>query len=327
MIMSIVGARPQFVKLAPLSKRLRLLFKEVIVHTGQHYDKNMSQLFFEQLQIPAPDYNLSVQATNHGEQTAAMLNALEQVMLIEKPKLVIIFGDTNSTLAGSLAASKLSIPVLHVEAGLRSFNREMPEEINRIIADRLSDYLFVPTPVAMENLVKEGMHEKAWLTGDIMVDSINDSLFLPYNSNERISYLINEPYNLLTLHRPVNVDDSLQLLQILSHLNKLNQRILFPVHPRTQRKLAGLVNKGELRNIEFIEPQGYLDFITLQQHAKKIITDSGGIQKEAYILNIPCITLRKETEWTETAKVGWNLLLDINDTQLVEKIDMRPSAC
>ena len=326
-IISVVGARPQFIKLAILSKELRENHNEIIIHTGQHYDDNMSKYFFEEMQIAKPDYNLNIGSGSHGKQTAEMLIGLEDIFLHQKPDVVITFGDTNTTLATGLAATKLNIPVAHVEAGLRSHNREMPEEINRILTDHISDYLFAPTLTAMENIKIENLYGKPFLVGDVMYDSL---LYYGKIAEQNSRILKNlklkqKEYILLTLHRPYNVDNIQKLQNIFSALKQTKRFIVLPVHPRT-RKMIESTNTIIPENISIIEPLGYLDFIFLQKHSEKIITDSGGIQKEAYLHGIPCITIRPETEWIETVKAGWNVLVGDKKDQLIENcLHFKPS--
>jgi UDP-GlcNAc3NAcA epimerase len=319
-IFSIVGARPQFIKLAPLSAMLKNVHEEYIVHTGQHYDYAMSEKIFEDLGIRKPDIHLETGAGTQTEQIAAMLIKLDAAMLQKKPDVVIVFGDTNSTLAGALIAAKQNVPIIHIEAGLRSFNRSMPEEINRITTDHLSKYLFAPTATAVTNLKNEGLESITYLTGDIMVDTMKNSLAVALQKSNVINELNlqGQQFNLLTLHRHYNVDDSTVLQHILNQLALLDDTIIFPVHPRTKKMLPA--NYKVAANIRMIEPQGYIDFIALQYAAQKIITDSGGIQKEAYILQKPCITLRTETEWVETVQQKWNCLIQPMDEAMAEKI-------
>ncbi len=326
-IISVVGARPQFIKLAILSKELRENHNEIIIHTGQHYDDNMSKYFFEEMQIAKPDYNLNIGSGSHGKQTAEMLIGLEDIFLHQKPDVVITFGDTNTTLATGLAATKLNIPVAHVEAGLRSHNREMPEEINRILTDHISDYLFAPTLTAMENIKIENLYGKPFLVGDVMYDSL---LYYGKIAEQKSRILKNlklkqKEYILLTLHRPYNVDNIQKLQNIFSALKQTKRFIVLPVHPRS-RKMIESTNTIIPENISIIEPLGYLDFIFLQKHSEKIITDSGGIQKEAYLNGIPCITIRPETEWIETVEAGWNVLVGDKKDQLIENcLHFKPS--
>ena len=319
-ILSIVGARPQFIKLGPLSRELRKRHEEIIIHTGQHYDHEMSDLFFEQLEIPKPDINLSVGSGNHGAQTAQILAGLEVEILKHQPDMVLSFGDTNSTLAACLAAVKLEVPSLHIEAGLRSFNRSMPEEINRVVADHTSDLLFAPTKEAVAHLVREGLEFKTVLTGDIMTDSMT------YVQRKILeNKYSNHKYILLTMHRPYNVDNPLKLGELFEKLQKLDYMIVFPVHPRTKKNIDENGVKIP-KNVKLIKPQGYIEFQGLLKYAQKVITDSGGLQKEAYIAGKPCITLRPETEWEETVQAGWNILLNLDDEELPGKIiDFNPS--
>lgn len=320
-VLSIVGARPQFIKLGPLSRELRKKHEEIIIHTGQHYDHEMSSLFFEQLEIPKSNVNLAIGSGKHGEQTGQMLYGIESEILNTQPDLVLSFGDTNSTLAACLAAVKLEVPSLHIEAGLRSFNRSMPEEINRVVADHTADLLFAPTDVAIKHLEREGLKKKTVLTGDIMVDSV---LFAQSKIGK--NKYKGRKYSLLTLHRPYNVDDPEKLSKLLSQLGKIQMYFVFPVHPRTHN----IIKKNEITvpdNIELIQPQGYIEFQGLLKFAEKVITDSGGLQKEAYIAGKPCITVRPETEWVETVEAGWNILKSIDDDDFTNVIsDFNPTS-
>ena len=319
-IFSIVGARPQFIKLAPLSVALKDIHNEFIVHTGQHYDYAMSEKIFIDLGIRKPDIHLETGPGTQASQTGEMMIKLETCMIEKKPDIIIIFGDTNSTFAGVLAASKLNIPIIHIEAGLRSYNRSMPEEVNRITADHLSKYLFVPTQGAVDILKTEGLGKNTFFTGDIMVDTMKNNINIALAKSNIISKLKleNKEYSLLTLHRSYNVDNTDLLEHILNQLGELREPIIFPVHPRTRKMITTTYHLPE--NIYMIEPQGYLDFITLENFSKRIITDSGGIQKEAYILRKPCVTLRTETEWVETVEEKWNLLVNPSDEHIALKI-------
>jgi UDP-GlcNAc3NAcA epimerase len=313
-ILTIIGARPQFIKAAPVSKALQEHggFKEILVHTGQHYDANMSQVFFDELEIPAPRHNLEVGGGNHGEQTGEMLKRLEPLVISEKPDLVLVYGDTNSTLAGALVAAKLHVPVAHVEAGLRSFNRHMPEEINRVAADHLSTLLFCPTKTAIANLKKEGIVQNVFKTGDVMCDVALMFSQKAKRSSAILSalHLQSKEFMLVTIHRPENTDDKARLTNIFTALDTLANdcAVVFPMHPRT-KKMAKAFGLGHvLKKVQVIEPAGFLDMIRLESSASLIVTDSGGVQKEAYFHRVPCVTLRDETEWVETVEAGWNIL-------------------
>lgn len=323
-IVSIVGARPQFIKCAPVSKELRKNHQEILVHTGQHYDDEMSKLFFDELDIPKPDYNLDVGSGLHGEQTGKMLIEIEKILLDEKPEFVLIYGDTNSTVAGALAAAKLHIPVGHVESGLRSFDRSMPEEINRVVSDHVSVILFVPTQTAERNLQKEGITKGVFNTGDVMYDALLSNIKIAEKHSEILSKLKlkSKDYLLATVHRPSNTDRKKNLEDILSAFSKIKKKIVFPAHPRALK----YIEKYNLRdkfgeNVLLVKPVGYLDFLLLEKNASKILTDSGGIQKEAYILKVPCITLRENTEWIETIKDGWNILVGSDTEKIVEAVE------
>ncbi len=322
-IASIVGARPQFIKLNPVSKKLRKYHDEILIHTGQHYNFELSKLFFEELGIPEPDFNLGIGSGTHGKQTGEMIIEIEKVLLEEKPDFTIVFGDTNSTLAGALASVKLQIPVGHVEAGLRSFDRSMPEEINRILTDHASDVLFIPTKTAYDNLKNEGITGELIFSGDVMYDVLSDNIELSRKSKilEKFGIEANN-YYLATIHRQSNTDDPNNLLNIIKALSKLDKKVLFPIHPRTLKfikKYDYMSNLG--KNILLIDPVGYLDFLWLEKNAKKILTDSGGIQKEAFIFKIPCITLRENTEWIETVEDKWNVLVGTNIDKIVNAVN------
>lgn len=315
-VLTVVGARPQFVKCAPVSRALRKVADEILVHTGQHYDENMSEVFFRELEIPKPDYNLGVGSGRHGEQTGEMLKRIEEVLIKECPDTVLVYGDTNSTLAGALAAVKLNLPVAHVEAGLRSFNRTMPEEINRVATDHLARLLFCPSAVATKNLAQEGLTAGVHCVGDVMYDAL---LFNVKVSAEKCKILDTlglrgKEYFLATVHRAENTDQPDRLGGILSALNRLavNRPIVWPVHPRTRKVLEA--HAHDLRNhvessLRIIDPVSYLDMLALEKEAGVILTDSGGVQKEAFWLGVPCVTLRDETEWTETVELGWNTIV------------------
>ncbi len=304
-ILSIIGARPQFIKHAPMQLQLQKHFHSLTLHTGQHYDDNMSAVFFNELNIPQPDYLFDIGGSKpQGEQTGIMMVEIEKVCLKEKPDGILVYGDTNSTLAGALVAAKMCIPLIHIEAGLRSYNRQMPEEINRIIADEFSTLLFCPTEQAIQNLKKEGiMHTNIFLTGDVMCDMI-------YLAKDKIEAPTYTDYYFATLHRPYNTDDVLRLDEILKTLNELDKKTIFSTHPRTLTRMRNFgLSESDYENIVFIPPVGYMESISYQKYADVIITDSGGIQKEAYILKKKCITLRSETEWIETLQGGWNTLV------------------
>ncbi|MBT0733021.1 UDP-N-acetylglucosamine 2-epimerase (non-hydrolyzing) [Methanoculleus bourgensis] len=322
-IASIVGARPQFIKCAPVSRELRKEHEEVLIHTGQHYDHGMSEVFFEELAIPKPDYNLNIGSGTHGHQTGAMLGAIEDVLQQENPDLVLVYGDTNSTLAGALAAAKLHVPVAHVEAGLRSFDRRMPEEINRVLTDHCSDLLFCPTKTAVENLAAEGITGGVHLVGDVMVDAMNYNRAVAEERSRILEAVGVRPgeYLVITVHRPSNTDSQENMVAILGALAEAGMPVVFPVHPRTRNYLGryGLLAKMP-ENVQVTEPLGYLDILHLMAHAAKILTDSGGVQKEAYMLGVPCITLRENTEWVETVEAGWNVLVGAGREEIVSMI-------
>ena len=324
-IVSVVGARPQFIKAVPVSKVLRHSgHREILVHTGQHYDYGMSQVFFEELGISEPDTNLGVGSGPHGWQTGQMLIRIEEVLAKEKPDWVLVYGDTNSTLAGAIASVKLQIPLAHVEAGLRSFNREMPEEHNRLLTDHCSDLLFCPTQTAVANLDKEGITHGVNLVGDTMYDAV---LLFSEIAREKSTILDDlglksKEYLLATVHRPYNTDIPENLENILSAFIEINEPIIFPVHPRT-RKILNTFFPSLLTphsSLKMIPPVGYLDMLMLEQNAKAILTDSGGMQKEAYWFEVTCVTFRDETEWVETVEAGWNVVVGADTGKIVEAV-------
>ena len=342
-IVTIIGARPQIIKAAALSRAIQTHYadriREVIVHTGQHYDDNMSQVFFDELGIPNPDYNLHVGSASHGVQTARMIEGIEKILVDERPDGIVLYGDTNSTLAGAVAAAKIHIPVIHIEAGLRSFNKRMPEEINRIVCDHCSTLLFTPTPAGFDNLAKEGFrmdnegpytidNPKVYHCGDIMYDN---SLYFSTIADQKAGLLLelgllDQPYVLTTLHRDSNTDHPLRLNAILDALLELSKdiAILLPLHPRTRKMLDQLVDRDKIdrlthqERIHLIDPVSFLEMILLEKHAQLVLTDSGGVQKESYFFKKPCVILRPETEWVEIVKTGSASLADADYGQIIE---------
>jgi UDP-N-acetylglucosamine 2-epimerase len=317
-ITTILGARPQFIKAAPVSRALRRVCDERLVHTGQHYDAQMSAIFFAELGLPAPDVELHVGSASHGAQTGRMLEALDAELQTRRPDAVLVYGDTNSTLAGALAAAKLGIPVVHVEAGLRSFVRDMPEEINRIVTDRLSTVCCCPSDTARRHLAAEGITDGVFVVGDVMFDAIRDAAARVSGRPELLEQLALSPgsYALATIHRAVNTDDAQRLRMIIEALGALDLPVCWPVHPRTRAAMArdGIALPP---NVLACEPLGYLALAAVLTHAAVVVTDSGGLQKEAYWLGVPCVTVREETEWVETVATGWNTLVGTDVSRLV----------
>jgi UDP-GlcNAc3NAcA epimerase len=319
-IVSIVGARPQFIKHAPVQLALEKKFKALTIHTGQHYDENMSQVFFNDLGLSKPEYLFDQREnTFQGAQTGKMLTEIESVLIKESPDFLLVYGDTNSTLAGALAASKLLIPVIHIEAGLRSFNREMPEEVNRVVTDHLSEILFCPSDLAVENLLKEGINpSKIVRSGDVMCDMLK-------MAEPKLQPLVSGKYYFATIHRPYNTDDSTRLTSIFESLSKLEHQVYLAIHPRTKARMQAFgIDLGDFKNLILLEPQGYMESLSLQKFSEGVITDSGGIQKEAYLLGKKCVTIRKETEWIETLKEGWNHLVFDNLERIPELFQKSP---
>jgi len=338
-ILTILGARPQFIKAATVSRAIReynaknsYSIKEIIVHTGQHYDANMSDVFFEEMDIPRPDYRLECGGLGHGAMTGRMLEKIEDILDVEKPDWVLVYGDTNSTLAGALASSKMHIPVAHVEAGLRSFNMAMPEEINRILTDRVSNYLFCPTVTAVKNLRTEGFpfnsssgnEQKILNVGDVMYDA---TLFYQKKAKETVRLekwgLVENGYALCTIHRAENTDDPNRLQSIIKALTTINKSlpIILPLHPRTKKIISESSFANLLTFLNVIDPISYIETQRLEMSAKVILTDSGGMQKEAFFHKVPCITLRDETEWVETVESGWNRVTGASENNILDSFE------
>lgn len=319
-IASIIGARPQFIKAWPVSRELRRFgHDETIVHTGQHYDELMSDVFFTEMEIARPDHFLEIGSGSHGDQTGRMLMAVEQTLLQERPDWVLVYGDTNTTLAAAIAACKLGVRLAHVEAGLRSYNRSMPEEHNRVLTDHCADLLLCPTQTAVDNLKREGIVHRVHLVGDVMYDAV-----LAFGERARTRSRILDAlgvtagsYSLATVHRAYNTDHSEVLRGLLSALNEIGETVLFPLHPRTRARLAASGGVPSLSHVRLIDPVGYLDMLALEQSARVILTDSGGVQKEAFFFAVPCVTLRPETEWVETVASGWNVLVGSDPDAIV----------
>lgn len=319
-ILTIIGARPQFIKASIISNLLKDSkdIEEIIVNTGQHFDSNMSDVFFNELEIPIPKYDLNIHSTSHGDMTGRMIQAIEVVLQLEKPDMVLVYGDTNSTLAGAISASKMHIPIAHVEAGLRSYDKQMPEETNRVLTDYMSTLLFCPTEKSVKNLMKENIKENVFFVGDVMYD-----LFLKYKNKckDREIKSVKEHYCLMTIHREENTTEE-KLQTILSMIQKVSIKydlnFIFPIHPRTEKLIK---DKKEFDRILFISPVSYLDMLCLEMNSRLIITDSGGVQKEACWSGVNCITLRKSTEWTETVTTGWNVLSELNHYKLSSAIE------
>ena len=325
-IISVIGARPQFIKAVLVSQEIRKSYNEILVHTGQHYDDNMSRVFFEELDIPEPDYNLETGSDTHARQTGKIMMKIEEIYESEKPELVLVYGDTNSTIAAALAAVKLHIPIAHVEAGPRMNDKNIPEEVNRILTDHISDLLFAPTKTSVDNLHREGLNQGIYLTGDVMLDSFihfkkmnadNIEILHKYNLNPG-------QYFLATVHRARNTDIEENLQNIVDALCHISEKIIIPLHPRTTKYLKqfGLYQKlNEVPNLIISDPVGYIDSIILTSNAKKILTDSGGLQKEAYFARVPCITLDESTGWTETVEDNWNVLVGSDKNKILDAVE------
>jgi UDP-N-acetylglucosamine 2-epimerase len=322
----VIGNRPQFVKAAAVSRRLRERCEEVIVHTGQHYDDDLSRIFFDELGVPAPARELNAGGGTNTAQTARILAGLEPVLTELEPTMVLVYGDTNSTLAGALAARQAGIPTGHVEAGMRSFDRAMPEELNRVLTDHASDLLLCSTETAVANLEREGAAGEIHLVGDVMADVSLAFRDIAEERSEILGELGLEPgsYLAVTAHRAGNVDEPDRLERLAELLAALPGPVIFPVHPRTRARLEAAGLTGRLGEVRLVQPLGYLDFLKLARHARAILTDSGGVQKEAYLLGVPCVTLRDTTEWVETVEAGWNVLVDLDRDAALAALERNP---
>lgn len=320
-IASVVGARPNFIKLGPLHRAISSISEHVIIHTGQHYDYEMSEIFFKEFHLPEPDFNLGIGSGTQVFQIGEMIKGLEQIFLKDNFDLVIVYGDTTSTLAGALAANRLGLKTAHVESGLRSYDRRMPEEINRILADNICDYLFAPTQIAVKNLKREHVYGKIFNTGDLVVETIKETEKMCSSAIIDNLGISPKSYILFTMHRAENTYSKDTIVSIIRVFKMLNDvEIVFPIHPRTRRMLIENALYDQLencKNVRLIQPLGYIDFIKLMQNAAKVVTDSGGVQKESYQLHVPCITIRRSTEWVETVEAGWNLITDIDTKKIV----------
>jgi UDP-GlcNAc3NAcA epimerase len=318
-ILSVVGARPEFIQAMPVSRAIRADHQEILVHTGQHYDYRMSQTFFDELDIPVPNYNLEVGSGSQSRQTAEIMVRLEEVFLKEKPDFAVIRGDTNSTLAATIVTSKLNVPFAHIEAGERSFNRSMPEEINRLVADRLANLHFCVSQVGRQNLFIEGIVDSVHWVGDVMLDALLYARPIARAKSRILAQLglESKKFSLVTIHRAMNTDNPERLRQIISALNQVSEVVILPVHPRTRKTLTN-INVHLEDHVRIVEPVGYFDMLTLEENARLIATDSGGVQREAYYMEIPCLTLRDETEWSATIETGWNKLVGADQKLILD---------
>ena len=321
-ILTLIGARPQFIKAAVVSRAfIDAGIEELIVHSGQHYDDNMSQVFWKELNIPKPYKNLQIGSANHGEQTGKIMIQLEKIILRKKNiSAILVYGDTNTTIAGALVGSKLNIPIIHIEAGLRSYNRQMPEEVNRVLTDTISNILFCPSEIAVNNLKKEGIVDNVYNVGDVMWDAVKTFSPLSRKSVNLKKHITHNEFTLLTLHRPSNTDDILNLNSIISQISQIDSNIYWPVHPRNKKHLDSLNLPS---NLNLIDPLSYLEMLKAIENCTQIITDSGGLQKEAYWSKKPCVTVRPQTEWLETLENGWNVLVSSQNNEIVNAIKNR----